>query len=90
MELEVPSGAAVHAESDASDSEELDLSGLDVILFFCFNFILLIKIENWAYWVEENWTILITQISHFYICKYIYLIKFQIYNSKKPLNIRWA
>ena len=46
MELEVPSGAAVHAESDASDSEELDLSGLDVILFFCFNFILLIKIEN--------------------------------------------
>ena len=85
MELEVPSGAAVHAESDASDSEELDLSGLDVILFFCFNFI-----ENWAYWVEVNWTILIAQISHFYICKYIYLIKFQIYNSKKPLNIRWA
>lgn len=53
MELEVPS-AAVHAESDASlsmtdtpsDSEELDLSGLVVILSFFFNIIFLIKKEN--------------------------------------------
>ena len=77
MEREVPSAAAVHAESDASlysrtdtpsDSEELDLSGLIVILFFASIYIVnkdrKLGILSSS---KLNYTV-ITQISPFYTC----------------------